>query len=162
LYASGTINTGTLAATPKDIELARYDVLGDLEVELVKQSCTAGMTSVTVDHEGFVVGCEQNTRSRFGSLLNSSLREICQSSEYRQYMEGFYRRPTSCDICPDELSRFCNWCPATPLNFGIAKEGWQEFHCGAAMRSRLFWTGRRSPVDGSRPAAQNTFTLAEV
>lgn len=160
LYPSigGIINTGALAATPKDIELARHDVFGDVEVQLAKQSCTAGITSVTVDHEGFVVGCEQNTRARFGSLLSSSLREICQSPEYQQYMEGFYRRPPSCDICPDELSRFCNWCPATALNIGIAQDGWLDFHCGVAMRRRLFWTGRRSPVEGSRPAAQNAFS----
>jgi len=155
----GAIDTLPFEATPAEILSARRELFGDAEVDRVEKTCASGVLSLTVDHDGYVVGCERNTTRRFGSLLETPLRPILESAEYREYTEAFYRRPAACDACPAELRRHCNWCPATPFNYGIPQAGWVDWHCATAMRRRLFWAGRADPVPGSRPAAVGALTL---
>jgi hypothetical protein len=152
VYSSvgGVIDTLPLTVTPEELLRARRSILGDRKVELSQKTCSQGVLAVTIDHEGFVVGCERNTTRRFGSLLHETLQEIVARPDYARYMRDFYRRPAACAGCPEELSRYCNWCPAIPFNFDIGPEHWLDFHCTMAMRRRLFWTGRGDPVPGAR------------
>ena len=157
VYSSvaGVVDTSSLSTSLDQLLAARRQLLGEASIELEHRSCSAGVVSLTVDHFGNVVGCERNTTNTFGSLLEQDLRTIVESDRYRQYMTQFYRRPAACAKCPAELSRFCDWCPAIPFNFGLEQESWLDFHCAGAMQRRLFWSGRSDPVPGSRAAAQN-------
>ncbi|MCR9245151.1 MAG: radical SAM protein [bacterium] len=156
VYSSvdGIIDNRSLELFPDEIVEARAQSLGDQVVELSRIDCAAGLTSLTIDHEGYLVGCDQNSRRRFGSLLESSLVDLVGHSDYQDYVTSQYRRPIECADCPDELASYCSWCPATPMNYGIPKDQWVDWHCKAAMKRRLFWSGKSDAIPGVRPAAQ--------
>jgi radical SAM protein with 4Fe4S-binding SPASM domain len=162
VYSSvdNVVNTKNLDLTKDEILHARHTTLGDSVIELVEKSCSAGVVSITIGHNGSIVGCERNTGKNFGSLLDNDLKPLIESAEYKQYMEMFYRRPEECTKCPSGLKQYCNWCPAIPFNFGVGKDKWLDFHCQMAMKRRLFWTGSDNPVAGARPSASNAFELA--
>jgi len=160
VYSSigGTSDTNHFELAPHELISARSALLGDERVELHQRSCTAGVTTITLDHEAFLVGCDRNTTQRFGSVLEQPLRELVRAPAYVDYMQRTYRRPAPCAACPDELRRFCNWCPAIPLNDGVEQQAWVDVHCRQAMRRRLFWTGASNPIAGSRQAAQDALS----
>ncbi len=100
-----------------------------------QKPCFGGTVTYSIGTDGALMGCDHVT-AKLGSVLDRPIDDIWKDKATLTFTEDLYKVPERCKTCPNDLSQYCTYCPATALKNGLPKSDWVDYFCGLAERKQ--------------------------